>query len=368
MTEADSPSIILRDARNLKRAGGDYRDRDFIETAEGLLFTVVGNIHPPDRILAYLKYYPAPSGKWSRSGRNFDRAIKYYDIPHLKETIELLLEKYPHYIRKDPFLNIVFPAVPIEAITTHYIPEQRLESLSESSRLDPLQRKTVDLALLLSETSGVPLAKFGITGSILVDVHQIEFSDIDLTTYGKENSLIVKNALQKLFSSQDSRVKRISGEEVPTPARQSRLQIMNERQRKLFYMRKWNRGMFMETPFSVNPVLEPEDLHEKYGQHKFSPVGIVEAQAAVIDDSASTFVPARYRISDSRITSGHQVDDIREIVSYDRDYGDIALAGETVTVRGKLERVEDVSEGAHHYRIVVGTLEGEGLDYLKVSV
>lgn len=368
MTEAYSLSIILRDARNLKRAGGDYRDRDFIETAEGLLFTVVGNIHPPDRVLAYLKYYPAPSGKWSRSGRKFDRAIKYYDIPHLKETIELLSEKYPHYIRRDPFLNIVFPAVPTEAIAEHYIPEQRLKSLSESSRLDPLQRKTADLALLLSKSSGVPLAKFGVTGSILVDVHQTEFSDIDLTTYGKENSLIVKNALQKLFTSQDSQVKRISGEDVPTPARQSRLQIMNERQRKLFYMRKWNRGMFMETPFSINPVLESKDLHEKYGQHKYSPVGIVEAQAVVIDDSESTFIPARYQISDSRITHGHQVDKIEEIVSYDRDYGDIAITGETVTVRGKLEKVENVRGGAHYYRIVVGSLEGEGLDYLRVSV
>ncbi|MEM2942776.1 MAG: hypothetical protein QXT81_05080, partial [Candidatus Bathyarchaeia archaeon] len=73
---------------SLTRAGGDYRDRDFIETKEGLLFTVVGNVHPPGRILAYLKYYPAKSGKWSRLGQNFERAIKYYDIPHLKETIK----------------------------------------------------------------------------------------------------------------------------------------------------------------------------------------------------------------------------------------------------------------------------------------
>jgi predicted nucleotidyltransferase len=352
----------------LMRAGGDRRDRDFIETREGLLFTVVGNIHPPGRTLAYLKYYPAETGRWSRLGQRFERAIKYYDIPHLKETIKLLSSRCPNYIRKDPFLNIVFPAVPEEEVKVYYFPEGRLKAMSMSEDLDLLQRRTVDLARLLSKRSGVSLEKFGVTGSVLVGVHQKEFSDIDLIIYGKRNSHLVKTALQRLFTSKDPQLRRLNGQDSPTPARQSRLRVMNEIQRRLFYARKWNRGEFMGTPFSVNPVLEPEDHDERYGLHKFSPIGIVEAKAVVVDDSESIFLPARYRVSSTEITMGYQAGQVKEIVCYDRDYGDVAVVGETVAVRGKLERVEGVDGGAHHHRIVVGTLEGEGADYLKVSV
>jgi len=38
------------------------KDRDFVETAEGFFFCLVGYLHPPDRYTAYLKYTPAESG------------------------------------------------------------------------------------------------------------------------------------------------------------------------------------------------------------------------------------------------------------------------------------------------------------------
>jgi len=39
------------------------KDRDFVETLEGLLFCVVGYLHPPDKYTAYLKYSPAAEGR-----------------------------------------------------------------------------------------------------------------------------------------------------------------------------------------------------------------------------------------------------------------------------------------------------------------
>jgi hypothetical protein len=32
-----------------------FRDRDYLETADGLFFTVIGSVHPEDRVLAYRK-------------------------------------------------------------------------------------------------------------------------------------------------------------------------------------------------------------------------------------------------------------------------------------------------------------------------
>ena len=42
------------------------KDRDFVETVESFLFCVVGYLHPPDKVTAYLKYVPDTEGKWRK--------------------------------------------------------------------------------------------------------------------------------------------------------------------------------------------------------------------------------------------------------------------------------------------------------------
>ncbi|MGB6680996.1 MAG: hypothetical protein WBF08_06715 [Candidatus Bathyarchaeia archaeon] len=345
----------------------DFRDRDFIETNDGLFFTVVGYVHPDEKILTYLKYYPGSGGKWSRSGRNYERAIKFYDIPHLKETLKILEKNWPKYLYKDELLNISFSAVPKELIHVHYKPEEKLNKLLNSSKLDPLQRKTIDVATILSKKSGVKLQNFGISGSVLIDLHQTSFSDIDLITYGKKHGWMVRDALLSLIRSGESKIEPFPKNEVPTPSRQRRLSLMNEMQFKLFYDRKWNRGVIDGTPFSVNPVLAPNDIQGMYGEYRCEPLGIVEAEAKVTDSSESIFVPARYLVSAVKLNKNMKFNDVKEVISYDRDYGDIAYDGEQILIRGKLERVERLHDGTIYYRIVIGSIEGEGTDYIKIA-
>lgn len=345
----------------------DFRDRDFIETIDGLFFTVVGYVHPDEKILAYLKYYPGSGGKWSRSGSNYERAIKFYDIPHLKETLKILEKNWPKYLYKDELLNISFSAVPKDLIHVHYKPEEKLDKLLNSSKLDPLQRKTIDVATILSKKSGIKLQNFGISGSVLIDLHQTSFSDIDLITYGKKHGWMVKDALLSLIRSGGSKIEPFPKNEVPTPSRQKRLSLMNEMQLKLFYDRKWNRGVIDGTPFSVNPVLAPNDIQDIYGKYRCEPLGIVEAEVKVTDSSESIFVPARYLVSAVKLNKNMKFNDVKEVISYDRDYGDIAYDGEQILIRGKLERVERLHDGIIYYRIVIGSIEGEGTDYIKIA-
>jgi len=345
----------------------DFRDRDFIETIDGLFFTVVGYVHPDEKILAYLKYYPRSGGKWSRSGSNYERAIKFYDIPHLKETLKILEKNWPKYLYKDELLNISFSAVPKDLIHVHYKPEEKLDKLLNSSKLDPLQRKTIDVATILSKKSGIKLQNFGISGSVLIDLHQTSFSDIDLITYGKKHGWMVREALLSLIRSGGSKIEPFPKNEVPTPSRQKRLSLMNEMQVKLFYDRKWNRGVIDGTPFSVNPVLAPNDIQDIYGKYRCEPLGIVEAEVKVTDSSESIFVPARYLVSAVKLNKNMKFNDVKEVISYDRDYGDIAYDGEQILIRGKLERVERLHDGTIYYRIVIGSIEGEGTDYIKIA-
>ena len=225
----------------------------------------------------------------------------------------------------------------------------------------------MELATTLSEKSRVKLQNFGISGSLLIELHQLTFSDIDLVTYGKRNGWIVRDALLSLVRSDESKIKPFPKDEVPTPSRQHRLSLMNEIQLKLFYDRKWNRGMIEGTPFSINPVLEPKDIQEVYGAYKCEPVGLVEAEAKVRDASESIFVPSRYIVSDVKLNKSGRFEDITEVISYDRDYGDIAYNGDQILIRGKLEKIVNLEDGNIYHRIVVGTIEGKGTDFIKIA-
>jgi predicted nucleotidyltransferase len=88
------------------------RDRDFVETAEGLLFCVVGYVHPPDRYTAYLKYVPAATGKWARGETAYRRELPYYHVRHVVKTVDYLQAHHPRYVWRDPASELTFSFVP----------------------------------------------------------------------------------------------------------------------------------------------------------------------------------------------------------------------------------------------------------------
>ena len=122
-----------------------FRDRDYLETEEGFFFTVVGNIHPKDRVIAYLKNIPSQSGKWGSGERRYERALKYYTMNCLTETLKFLVEHYPHYVQRLETEKITFSSVPLNRIRKHYPPEEGLATLLRRKHLDALQKKTIDL-------------------------------------------------------------------------------------------------------------------------------------------------------------------------------------------------------------------------------
>jgi predicted nucleotidyltransferase len=64
---------------------------------------------------------------------------------------------------------------------------------------------------------------------------------------------------------------------------------------------------------------------------------------------------------------GPHVTGIVEVVSYESLYDSLAEVGESILVRGKLERVVDNKTSREHYRILVGSPEGKGMEYIKLT-
>jgi len=345
-----------------------FRDRDYVETREGFFFTVVGNIHPDDRVLAYLKYVKSEAGKWGRGESKYQRAIEQYTIPHLMGTFDFLRKNAPQYLFHSDVHNITFSAVPLREMSKHYLPEDRLAELLEKKELDLLEKNTVELTRILSEESNVPINSFGVTGSLLVGVHQIRFSDIDLTVYGRENSSAVRKTLLSLFENRKKELTRFKGKILRDWCEwKERLYPVTQHEADRIYQRKWNRVLFKNILFSIHPTKTESEVSEKYGERRYTPIQMVEVKARVVDSTDAMFLPATYIIENVEMLSGQRVQGVREIVSFEGLYGDLASEGEEVFARGKLEKVENSRTGETYYRVFVGSTEAKGSDYIKLA-
>jgi len=354
--------VNLAERMNLKRG---FLDRDFIETAEDFMFCVVGPYHPDDKIIAYLKYVPSKDGLWKRNGRRFSRVMKTYTIPNLLETFKMLEKEHPQYLFYSPQYNIKMTAVPLNRITRHYKPESKLAQLKIRGRLDSLQQKTVELVEILSRESGTQFRSFGVTGSILLDMHDVNFSDIDLTVYGLKESWKLKEAMAGIYDS-NREISRFEGEVLKAWCKSKvSKHPLKWRDALKIYSRKWNIGIFRGTRFSIHPVKVREEINEKYGEKTFYPKGFVTIKARVEDCSESIFLPAVYRVGEVKFLSGKAVDSLLEVVSYESLYDSLAENGEEIIARGKLELVRDSRNGKEYYRVLVGSPEGRGKEFIK---
>jgi len=345
-----------------------FRDRDFLRTKEGFLFCVVGPYHPPNRVISYLKYVPAKLGSWGKGIWRFKRVMRNYTIPSLLDTFKLLEKDYPHYLFYSPFYNILMTAVPSEYITKHYKPEEKMAQLMNAKRPDALQKKVIRFVSFLSEKAEVPTEYFGVTGSILLNIHRLDVSDIDLTVYGLKNSLKVKDTLLQAYSQHGQKVKRLEGTALNAWCRKkASIFPLTLNDAYNIYKRKWNFGVFEDTDFSIHPVKLEDEVNEEYADKIFEPLGAVVLGAVIVENSDSLFLPAVYRIQDARVIKGPQVNDVEEVVFYEGLYGDIAEIGETILVKGKLELVHDKKNRRKYHRVVVGSPEGKGGEYIKLA-
>lgn len=321
------------------------KDRDFLETAEGMFFCVTGYLHPPDKITAYLKYSPAPKGKWKKGTTPFKRELPYYHVFSVSKTIQYLKEKYPQYVHLCPVRQIEMSMVPKECIRKYYNPENRLTELVNSPQ-DNLEKKVAAFTKDILKEVSIPLECLGITGSILIGLHNPLFSDIDLIVYGKENSQTLKKCLKTL-----EHVK-ILEDEKKEEWIQHKMKIFNldKPQAGLFAARKWNYGFYQNTYFSVHPTRMDAEITEQYGDFQYTGMGAATVRAEITDSSESMFLPAKYKIDLLDVIEGGNVV-IDEIVSYEGVYCDVFEEGEKIEARGRLEQFDG------RYRLVLGTLE-----------
>jgi uncharacterized protein len=333
------------------------KDRDFVETFEGLFFCVVGYLHPPDRYAAYLKYVPAATGKWARGQVSYRRQLPYYHVRHVVETIEFLKRDYPRYVWGDPTSDLTFSFVPRDAVARYYRPEARLAEILAGPG-DALEAEVAALVRRLTEASGLPAAAFGITGSVLLGLHNPAFSDIDLIVYGARNAARVKAAVAASIGD---------GLDALPEERRAPWRLETAERFGLpadavaaIEARRWNYFLAGGRYVSVHPTRSDEEITEAYGEARYRAVGPAAVDATVTDATESVFLPAVYRVADVRVVEG-EARAVEEVRSFEGLFCQLADPGDRVRATGQLESRED---GAA--RLVVGTAGIPGGGVMRV--
>ncbi len=320
---------------------------DFVETFEGSIFDVKGLVHPPSRVVAFLRYVPDPKGDRKKDGTT------YRKVYALSKRYALLKRAFPQYLVYDPVFNENLCEVPVEALKHHYQPAHRLRDLRYEDELDAVEKTALRFVELLKENAEVPWKRLGISGSILVRLHT-PTSDIDPIVYGSETCYKVYSALRRMLEDRKSLLKPYSLEELKELFDfRSKDTTMRFEDFVRTDSRKVLQGKFMGRDYFVRFVKDWNEVEEQYGTILYKPVGYAKIKARVVDDLEAIFTPCCYKIENVEILEGPHVEPIEEIVSFRGRFCEQARGGEVVIAQGKIERLQR-EEDREHFRLLLG--------------
>ena len=321
----------------------------YLETRERLFFAVKGLEHPPDRVIAVLRYAPDPE-----KGDREKGAVRYRRYYHFSEQKQFLQAFYPEYLAYLPTFQATLQSVPRSLVRRIYDPRRRLEQMMQATALEALEQDAADFAGILQAQAEVPRPAIGITGSLLVGLHT-ENSDLDIVVFGTENCEKVHKALRNLLDTQSVReLRRLDTRGLEELYAERILDTrMDFRDFAAAEKNKVNQGRFRERRYFVRFVKNALEVNEIYGDLRYSPVGRARISASIADDGEAIFTPCRYKLTHVRSLEGPQIPDLNEIVSFRGRFCEQARTGDPVIATGTVERVQSTRGEAWH-RLLLG--------------
>jgi predicted nucleotidyltransferase len=315
----------------MRQAAFPYMPKDFIETAEGLIFAVVSYQAQDGKVGCFLRYVRKGNG-WRKVATD--------------EANALLQKNYPQYLYHSQQFDADFHAILPEEIVVHHKPEVRLQTLLHTAPHDELEQKLHQLIAVLVQ--GDNNCDFlGLTGSMLLG-QQTAMSDIDLVVYGREAFHQVRADVQQavaegLLSLLDDALMLDNFER-----RSGALELEDFSWHE---NRKFNKAVIQGSKFDIGMVCLEDIVESELRQYE--KLGNKTVRAKVIDDALAFDFPAKYVIDNDLIS---------EVVVYTHTYVGQAQLGEKIEVSGSVEREMATGE----CRLIVGSSREAAGEYIKV--
>jgi len=344
---------------------------------DGLQLKSYANEHPDGFIIAKPKYIPRQkidcSGFQERNiqGSNV-RRFDYWAVnqEQLKNYIDDFKKAYPDYIYDSPLHNTWFMGVPREKIAKLPDPKDGVKKIlkMKDDELDEYMKRAQALLNVLID-GGLKATDLGVTNSTLLGTYTYGRSDIDIIVYGKKNYWKYRDIIQKSkhpwlrWRTVDEWKKYFSTYNAGL--------FITEEEFIWHSQRKFGDGLFGETVFSVFGVEHPNEVSIKWGDEKYTQMGLATVKGKVKSDINGVVRPGYYEIENSKIISGPNIK-VERIVTYARDFMLQAFNGENIAAAGILEKVTPLkNSGKEYYRLVIGYFDSyinrRGEEYIKVD-
>ncbi|MFI5725313.1 nucleotidyltransferase domain-containing protein [Streptomyces cyaneofuscatus] len=315
----------------LGRALPTVRDRDYLLDRSGVIFKVIGDVHPDSHWLGYVKYYPDERGDRTLFGKT------YRQNTVVSKAFGILADRPECYVYS-PAIGCVITGVPREDVVLHYSCRHALTALHRSADLLGGSPVSKDLGAVIDWITGEGAADvIGVTGSFLVGVAGPR-SDIDLVCYGPRGY----EAAQALFAER-SLIRPYEGESLTRlylrraryMAGSSFDMLLRQEARKL-------QGLTTGSGAHINcePLRADGDrtFHDVVAQE----VGQISVLARITDHRQGLATPASYGIEVETVIAS-TIDEaevfarrITHLRSYLGAYTGAFRAGDTVHLSGRL--------------------------------
>jgi predicted nucleotidyltransferase len=331
------------------------RDRDAIETAEGLIFRVFGYSHPPgayicDAEYATEKIFQSKDPRAPRIGKD-QLYYKFYN----DEGMKLVANKYPQHQVFHDMLGLNLVGVKKSAIAEARKPEVRLQKLLEEGAADELLAAMERVLMISLNNSGLRTENFGVFGSMLHGFHHPKFSDIDLIVYGKEENAIMRDTLKSLYDDSESGFHNEFESDRAMEGKDWRFKNFTVEDFVWHQRRKQIYGLYDDTASGrtikaeFEPVKAWSEINSEYDtETRINQKGWVKLKARVTVDDEAPFIPSIYGIEPLEVCSGaKEAVQTRRIFSFMEEFRQQARRDEEVIVEGNLEEVVSPRERFH---------------------
>ncbi len=306
------------------------RPKDYISIDNKLFFAVVSEYQEDDRALTWLRYVKDVNGMQKL---NTEQAGK------------LISESYPEFVFYSEYADIKLHGLPLETIDYVHRPDQAIVDLMHLTSPDSIQKDAVNVIKLFLD-EGVRQENLGITGSILLDVHN-EKSDIDMIVYGREHFFKVRDLVKKFLVTGELES---LDESMWQDAYQRRACTISFDEYKKHELRKYNKFTSGSTKVDISMVTE--NYERVYENGPYKKIKRDKIEAIVVEDTYAYDFPSRYFIEHG---------EFNEVVSYTATYTGQAVNGEKIEVSGYVEQGRDGKK-----RLLVGTNREATGEYIRV--
>lgn len=305
------------------------RPKDFIETHEGLIFAVVSSEPESGRIPAYLRY------------RRTDQGL--LKIP-TAQAASFLAGEGRHFFYDSESRAIRMQGVPVDDVQKVFSSRKRASEILNEKSLDRVVVAAQKLIRYLVIHLDYP-EQLGVTGSLLIGAQNAK-SDIDLVVFDRWAFGRLRDAILEGIGS--GALEDLKPEDW-REAHERRGCALSFEDYLDHERRKGNKALVDGIKFD----LTLSDADQNPPEPAVAKESSLEIVLKVTDAEEAYGFPARYRTEHPEII---------EILAFSQTYAGQALAGETVRVRGRTERLVNGRR-----RIVVGMDREARDEFIKLE-